>query len=83
MDRQSHLGIPLTKNNNQTYEHRSKRWEGVLPGSKSFQIVQMGHRGVGGGSPIGHVPNAAHKILFKKRLITIILFNLVARYLFC
>ena len=31
-----------------------------------------------GGGPDGNVPNAAHKILFKRRLITNILINVVA-----
>ena len=58
--------------------HCPKRWEGVTTRSQIFQNVQMGHRGEGykKGGPDGNVPNAAHKIFFKRRLITKISINL-------
>ena len=73
------LGMPSKKP--QKYWTLSQKGGRVQTGSQIFHIVQMGHRGVGG--PDGNVPNAAHTILFKGRLITNILFNVAARYLFC
>ena len=58
----------LKKNRN--VGHCPKRWEGVQTGSQIFHIVQMGHSWVGGMGPDGNVPNAAHNILFKRRLTT-------------
>ena len=72
------LGMPSKKT--QKYGTWSQK---VQPGSQIFHILQMGHRGVGGRGPDGNVPYAAHKILFKRRLITNILINVVSRYLFC
>ena len=63
--------------------HCPKRWEGVQTGSQIFHIVQMGHREVGCGGPDGNVPNAAHKILFNRRLITNILINVVILLIVC
>ena len=72
-----------SKKTNRNVGHCPKWWEGVQAGSQIFHNVQMGHIGVGGRGPDGHAPNAEHKILCKRRLITIILINVVARYLFC
>ena len=53
------------------------------PDPKIFKTFKWDIEGEEGGGPDGDVPNAAHKILFKRRLITNILINVVARYLFC
>ena len=36
------------KKRNRNVGHCPKRWEGVQTGSQIFDLVQMGHRGVGG-----------------------------------
>ena len=56
---------------------------GSQPDPKIFKMFKWDIEWKEGGGPNGHVPNAAQKILFKRKLITNILFNVVARYLFC
>ena len=60
-----------------------KGGRGSKPDSKFFIMFKWGIEGYEERGPDGHAPNAAHKILFKRRLITNILINVVARYLFC
>ena len=60
-----------------------KGGRGSKPDPKFFTYFKWDIEGQEGGGPVGNVPNAAHKIFLKRRLITNISINVVARYLFC
>ena len=60
-----------------------KGGSGSKPNPKFFTLFKWDIEGWEGGGPDCNVPNAAYKILFKRRLITNILINVIARYLFC
>ena len=60
-----------------------KGGRGSKPDPKFFTLFKWDIEGEERGGPDGHVPSSEHKFLFKRRLITNILINVVARYLFC